>query len=431
MRLITRNDASLTAALIASAIILFRQPLRFVLDLTQEIETRFHLDLVPALLLLVVSFTFHEYRKRVQARAEATAAAADAAQARAQSRMLQKLITFGQALANGSDRAALQQVLWQQLPAFAGDRTCWVLERKGDSWNVLVQDQIGDPRSLEQLRDLALRTVHGSGTADRQVFVRDGRDTCFPMIAGGSDVGVLGVSDDRPLSEEQASAIGAAAAVMAIGVKNMQLLSDAVEKSEHDALTGCFNRRFALQELDKEVQRVRRSGLPLSIVMFDIDHFKTVNDRFGHLSGDELLAAVGAQLSRMLRATDMRCRYAGDEFLIILPDTAAAGAHHVADQLRQGIGRIGITRAPGHEPITISVGVAEMTGDEGDAKSFLHRADEALYRAKRAGRNRVCLAAPPSPRGVVRPFPSVEDMVPAASAAADDDVRAQPSLRVC
>src|SRR4029079_13072550 len=163
MRLITRNDASLSAALIAAAIILFRQPLRYVLDLAQEIEARFHLDLVPALLLLVATFTFHEYRKRVQAREEAMAAAVDAAEARAQSQMLQKLITFRHALRNAVDRAALQQVLAQQLPAFAGDRTFWALVRRRDQWEVLLQDLAGDARSLDELRDLASRTVNATG----------------------------------------------------------------------------------------------------------------------------------------------------------------------------------------------------------------------------------------------------------------------------
>jgi len=259
------------------------------------------------------------------------------------------------------------------------------------------------------------------------MFIREGRDTCFPMVAGGAVVGVLGITDDRALTEEQASAIGAAAAVMAIGVKNLQLLSEAREMSLHDALTGCYNRRYALQALDTELQRVRRRGLPLSILMFDIDHFKAVNDKYGHLTGDELLTAVGAQLSRGMRSTDLRCRYAGDEFLIILPDTPAAGAEQVAEALRQSVGRIGINRAPGHDPITISVGVAEVARDETDAKAFLHRADEALYRAKRAGRNRVCMAMAPGARGVVRAFPAADDAMSGTLSISEASL---PTLRV-
>jgi diguanylate cyclase (GGDEF)-like protein len=218
---------------------------------------------------------------------------------------------------------------------------------------------------------------------------------------------------------------------MAIGVKHMQLLTDARDSSLRDALTGCFNRAYALQTLDAEVHRVRRTGLPLSVVMFDVDHFKAVNDRFGHLCGDELLASVGAQLSRSMRSTDVRCRYAGDEFLIILPDTPAAGALQVAESLRQSVGRLIVASAPGHPPITISVGVAEVGADETDAKSFLRRADEALYRAKRGGRNRVCVASMPASLAVVRPFPTAD-----AAAALDGttpppaQAKLQPMVRV-
>jgi diguanylate cyclase (GGDEF)-like protein len=398
VRLITRNDASLSAALIAAAVILFRQPLRYVLDVTQEIEGRFHLDLLPALLLLVITFAFHEYRKREQARAEALAAAADAAQARAQSETLRQLMALGQALANALDHAALQQVLWQHLPAFTAGRTCWGLVRRRDRWEILLQDQVDDPRSVEDLGQLASRAVNGLGSGDHGVFVRADGDCCFPMLAGGAVIGVLGVGGLSPMTEEEISAIGAAAAVIAIGVKNMQLLLDARALSLHDSLTGCFTRAHALETLGAELQRVRRNGRPLSLLMFDIDHFKTVNDRFGHLAGDELLAAVGAQLARSMRSTDLRCRYAGDEFLIILPDTPLAGAHQVAEALRQNISRIAIGGVDRQPQVTISVGVAEAGGAELDAKTFVRTVDEALYRAKRAGRNRVCLAPATSRR---------------------------------
>ena len=386
VRLITRNDTSLAVALIAASVIIFRQPLRYVLDLAQEIEGRFHLDLVPALLLLVAVFTFHQYRKRLQAKAEALASAADAAQARAQSRTLQQLMTLGQALANALDRDALQQVLWKHLPAIARDRRFWVVVREGERWEVLLQDRTDSPRSVEELERLAIGTLNGEPSEG---------DACFPMLAAGAVVGVLGLADAATLSDEQHNVVGAAAAVIAIGVKNMQLFLNARESSLRDGLTGCFNRGHAIQVIDAELHRVRRTGTPLSILMFDIDHFKTVNDRLGHLRGDELLGAIGAQLARTLRTSDVRCRYGGDEFLVILPDTPVLGAQQVAEGLRQAIAALKFGDA-NRTAVTISVGVAAAIPGELDVNAFIDRADDALYRAKRTGRNRLCVAVPPS-----------------------------------
>ena len=401
MRLITRNDTSLTVALIAAAVILFQQPLRYVLDIAHDIESRYHLDLLPALLLLVVVVTFHQYRKRVQARADALAATADAALARTQSHRLKQLMTFSQALANALDRSTLQQVLWKHLPALARDRKCWVIVRESDHWEVFLQDTTATPRSVDLLERLATRALggktsaveHGSSGAD------DVQDACFPLLATGTVVGVLGVDRTPPLSEEEHDVLGAAAALIAIGVKNMQLFLETHELSLRDGLTGCFNRGHGLEALDGEMRRARRTGRPLSILMFDVDHFKTVNDRFGHLKGDELLGAVGAQLGRIMRSTDVRCRYGGDEFLVILPETPVLGAQQVAEGLRQEIANITIAAGDEPVPITISLGVAAAAPGEVDARALIHRADEALYRAKRAGRNRLGVATPPSISG--------------------------------
>ena len=111
-------------------------------------------------------------------------------------------------------------------------------------------------------------------------------------------------------------------------------------------------------------------------------------DRFGHLRGDELLGAIGAQLGRIMRSTDVRCRYGGDEFLVILPETHILGAQQVAEGLRQDVAGMRIGSDDGRGPVTISVGVAASAPGELDAKALIQRADQALYRAKRNGRDR-------------------------------------------
>jgi diguanylate cyclase (GGDEF)-like protein len=117
-----------------------------------------------------------------------------------------------------------------------------------------------------------------------------------------------------------------------------------------------------------------------------------INDELGHLRGDDLLRAVGAQLIRVLRSTDVRCRYGGDEFLVILPDTPLLGAQQVAECLRREIATLAIVAGDRRFAVTASLGVAVAAMDDLGVTALIERADEALYRAKRAGRNRFCVA---------------------------------------
>jgi diguanylate cyclase (GGDEF)-like protein len=395
VRLITRADTSLTVALVAAAIILFRQPLRYVLDFVQGIEGRYHLDLLPALLLLVIVFTFHQYRKRTMARAEALAAAADAARARKQSGNLQQLMAFGHALANALDGGSLRQVLSRHVPSFTSDRGFWVFVREHEQWDLIVQEGLDALPTADQLQLMAARALTATRSDEEGAAARAIDDACFPLVAGGDVVGVIGISGSQSLTTEERSLIGAAATVMAIGVKNMQLFLDTRELSLRDGLTGCFNHGYALNALDAELHRAQRTGAPLSILMFDVDHFKAVNDRLGHLRGDDLLCAIGQQLGRSMRTSDIRCRYGGDEFLVILPETPPGGAQKVADLLRQDLAKLTVGSDTNPMSVTVSVGVAAAMAGELDTKALIQRADEAMYRAKHAGRNRLCLVVPP------------------------------------
>jgi two-component system cell cycle response regulator len=132
--------------------------------------------------------------------------------------------------------------------------------------------------------------------------------------------------------------------------------------------------------------------------MLDIDNFKTINDELGHLRGDDLLRAVGAQLTHVLRSTDMRCRYGGDEFLIVLPDTALIGAQQVAESVRREMATLAMVAGGKTIPVTVSIGIAVAGRAELGVASLIERADAALYQAKRAGRDR--LAGDQSPPAV-------------------------------
>jgi len=157
-----------------------------------------------------------------------------------------------------------------------------------------------------------------------------------------------------------------------------------------DPLTGLFNRRQFMERFEEECERTRRVGEGLSCVMFDIDHFKQVNDRFGHQAGDEVLKAIATQIRATLRVYDVVGRYGGEEFIALLPGADLATAHTVAERLRAAIESSVILRTLNGEPypITISLGLAPWKpGDTVD--TLIHRADGALYRAKEAGRNRI------------------------------------------
>jgi diguanylate cyclase (GGDEF)-like protein len=164
-----------------------------------------------------------------------------------------------------------------------------------------------------------------------------------------------------------------------------------------DELTLLNNRRYFLDELQKEIKRTDRSGMPLSLMMIDIDKFKQYNDTYGHPAGDELLRAFSQHLNSKLRETDFVARYGGEEFTVIMPETAGDQACRIAERLRAGTQK---DFPAGDEPsfnggITLSIGVAQFRTDAGNPQQFIASADRALYQAKHLGRNRVCLAGEP------------------------------------
>ncbi|MFQ3787073.1 diguanylate cyclase [Halomonas sp. A29] len=158
----------------------------------------------------------------------------------------------------------------------------------------------------------------------------------------------------------------------------------------HDPLTGAVNRNRFIGLLERERQEARRDARPVSLVMFDIDHFKRINDTFGHSVGDMVLHKLVRTCSALLREVDVLARWGGEEFMLLLPGTPLAGAVTLTERLRRAVEEEDFTPATG---LTSSFGVAQMEPEEPDIQCY-KRLDEALYRAKAGGRNRVCLAEP-------------------------------------
>ncbi len=163
-----------------------------------------------------------------------------------------------------------------------------------------------------------------------------------------------------------------------------------LELSNTDHLTGLFNRRYMMEALDKELQRSVRKNGPLSLIMLDIDHFKQVNDTYGHLQGDVVLQRVATQLQKELRSYDCAARYGGEEFISILPDSTLKEAVFVADRIRLSVQALKFSGDLSPLNITASLGVACFpVAGIATVDAFIKLADDALYRAKTNGRNRV------------------------------------------
>ncbi len=161
-----------------------------------------------------------------------------------------------------------------------------------------------------------------------------------------------------------------------------------LELSNTDHLTGLFNRRYLIEALDKELQRSRRKDSMLAMIMLDLDHFKRINDTYGHIQGDVVLQKVALQLQKELRSYDIAARYGGEEFVAVLPDTNLKEAYMVADRIRLSIQGMHLAGSLSCERITASMGIAAFPSPHYDEiDGLLRAADEALYRAKEQGRN--------------------------------------------
>jgi diguanylate cyclase (GGDEF)-like protein len=217
-----------------------------------------------------------------------------------------------------------------------------------------------------------------------------GASVCEPLLVGGGVIGSVLVSHEDDPSADACRHIRESVAQAAPVLANLRNLALAELRAATDQLTGLPNHRGVQETLKLMVAQASRTVSPLAAILFDLDHFKTINDVYGHDSGDELLAAVGVAFRNTIRTSDFVGRYGGEEFLVLLPASSREGALQVAESVRRAIAA---TRVPSiDQPISTSAGVAIMPDDAGDAVTLFRAADRALYAAKRAGRNRVHVA---------------------------------------
>jgi diguanylate cyclase (GGDEF)-like protein len=325
---------------------------------------------------------------------------------------------FAEVLQLARTESEAYQVVKRHLEGLLPDAKATVLNRNNSANRLEASTDVGEnglrealdgaePESCIAVRGGRTYRRHGAGDELMSCEVCGavkGDVTCMPSLVGGEVIGSVLVEHAGELSAEDATymttSIGEAAPVIA----NLRNLAIAEVRAATDGLTGLPNKRSVQETLKRMTAQSGRAGSCLAAVLFDLDHFKHVNDTHGHGKGDETLAMVSEVAAGTVRASDFVGRYGGEEFIVLLPDTDRSGAVQIAEKLREAIAAITI---PGLDrTITASFGVAVLPDEAVEPEELVRVADRALYTAKSLGRNRVEVVAASSTNGSA-PSPAV------------------------
>jgi diguanylate cyclase (GGDEF)-like protein len=392
-----RQDLLPLVGLAVAIIVLFAPPLTRVFSSARAFEERIGLAILPALAVAAASVAYYALNRRHVTTLSDTVADVRKLEGDLRAEEIERLVAYGQALSRSSDLESIRVTVAQHLPTIAGTDRVWVLIREGTQWEALAGDTRGGPDEVLRWGDLAEQLLTGQtreSLAERAIG--------FPLMVASSAIGVLGVrTPDGAITADRRRALEASSPLLALAIRQAQLSRELRENSVRDALTGCFTRSHAIEVIDAELRRARRSQAPVSLVMFDIDRLKDINDRHGHLGGDAVLAVIGKRMREVLRGSDLKCRYSGEQFLVLLPETPLAGAKRVAETLRREVADRPVSWSGENLRVTASFGIAQALPSEVNVQAMVGRADHAVYRAKEEGGNcvRIADATLPQPAG--------------------------------
>jgi diguanylate cyclase (GGDEF)-like protein len=259
----------------------------------------------------------------------------------------------------------------------------------------LTQDEaerqaIAGPPNGRRARAIGMTYRYGAEELSQNGdLIRSG--LAVPMGERDDDEGFLAVfsRSEQEFGDEAVDELEQLVQRAAPAIENAQRFREARQLADLDALTGLHNRRYFHETLAREVARAHRYSRSLALIVFDLDDFKAINDRIGHLAGDGVLADAAARVRDVVRSADIACRVGGDEFAVILPESAIADADQLYRRIQQSVSSQPIGAAG---RLLFSAGVAELKPDD-DAVSFFQRADEALYRAKESGKGQIVAPA--------------------------------------
>jgi diguanylate cyclase (GGDEF)-like protein len=366
-----------------------------------------------ALLLLAFVSTGVEQRRRLHSEHALTQSADELqhalADANRASQTLRRLSTLAELLQNCRDMGEAVGVIERALPPLLPD-TSGALAMLNASRNTVeacmhwgargpeLGDAVFAPDACWALR----RSQPHPGIEDHtappcphlvEAGVTAAHTLCLPLNAQGTAFGVLTLCATAPLAPATQQLAATAADQLALALGNLQLQASLRTQSIRDPLTGLFNRRYLEASMPRELLRAERRQGALSVLAFDIDHFKRYNDTQGHDAGDALLGAFGALLAQSCRGEDIPCRYGGEEFTLILTEANHSQALARAEAIRKATSELVVHyRAGTLPPATVSIGVATYPEHGATPETLLRLADQALYRAKHLGRNTIASA---------------------------------------
>ena len=307
--------------------------------------------------------------------------------------------SVSRALAAHLDLDALAEEALRELELRTGsDAAALLVVRKG---RLEVAGSLGLHDASELISSEAIRSAVSSGEATyldlpAEVVISGGLVDFVPQEVridpirfGVVTIGVLVMAYSHRSSKEADAVVSSALPSIAVAVNNALNHEDLQRVAALDQLTGIYNRRFGMQRITEEYGRSIRSGDPLGLLLFDLDHFKSINDTYGHLTGDHVLESVVSTVKGVLREGDVLMRYGGEEFVVALPGAGRDDVLKMAERVRRAVSDLEIQEGGQRIRVTISVGGAGLPNSKaGEAADLIGLADEALYTAKESGRDR-------------------------------------------